>query len=182
MRSEAYPTQDVPEREQLREQIRQSVRQQIQEQVRQARAQADQAREQARIAREQSHVTREAVRIVHEQRGMPHTLPGATIHVSPAHAIPPEAVHMTISFCVLATLIILGWPLMRAFGRRLAEPAVVTSAEPEIEARLTRIERAVLAVGTEVQRIAEGQRFTTQLFSRAAGEPALRSGSSSPQR
>jgi hypothetical protein len=45
-------------------------------------------------------------------------------------------------------------------GRLVAE-----SASPVSEARLARIEQAVDAIALEVERISEGQRFTTQLLS-----------------
>ena len=41
-------------------------------------------------------------------------------------------------------------------------------ADPRIEQRLERIERAVDAMAVEVERIAEGQRFTTRLLSESA--------------
>jgi len=56
-------------------------------------------------------------------------------------------------------------------GRRLdakARPAF----NPETDQRLARIEQAVDAIAVEVERISEGQRFTTRLLSdRAQGQP-----------
>lgn len=40
-----------------------------------------------------------------------------------------------------------------------------------IDQRLERIEQAVDAIAIEVERISEGQRFTTKLLSERAGEP-----------
>ena len=41
----------------------------------------------------------------------------------------------------------------------------------QVDQRLKRIEQAVDAIAIEVERISEGQRFTTKLLSDRAGEP-----------
>ena len=72
---------------------------------------------------------------------------------------------------VLAAVAIF-YPLMRAFARRLegggrrAEPIDSASAE-----RLQRIEQAVDAMAIEIERISEGQRFTTKLLAARADAP-----------
>jgi hypothetical protein len=43
----------------------------------------------------------------------------------------------------------------------------------DLVTRLERIEQAIEAVATEVERIAEGQRFTTKLMTEAKPAPAL---------
>jgi hypothetical protein len=96
--------------------------------------------------------------------------------------IPPEAVDISIAFFVTLALVILGLPLLRAFGRRLGAPVSAPVADPDIEARLTRIEQAVQAVAIEVERIGEGQRFTTHLFAKAGLQPALGAPSGAPRR
>jgi hypothetical protein len=45
------------------------------------------------------------------------------------------------------------------------------SASPLAEARLARIEQAVDAIALEVERISEGQRFTTRLLSEQSHSP-----------
>jgi hypothetical protein len=54
----------------------------------------------------------------------------------------------------------------------------------EVAGRLERIEQAVEAVAIEVERISEGQRFTTKLLSEGRGSDArqIQSSSASPDR
>ena len=53
------------------------------------------------------------------------------------------------------------------FGRRL-DRRDDRSSEPLADARLSRLEQAVDAIALEVERISEGQRFTTKLLSEQA--------------
>ena len=56
-----------------------------------------------------------------------------------------------------------------AVASRKADARPETAASPSIsEARLARIEQAVEAIALEVERISEGQRFTTKLLSEQA--------------
>ena len=48
------------------------------------------------------------------------------------------------------------------------------AAMDRIEARLSRIEQAIDAMSVEVERISEGQRFTTKLLADRQAEPAQR--------
>jgi hypothetical protein len=67
----------------------------------------------------------------------------------------------------LAT-VVLGIPLLRMLARRLdrsAQPKTLSG----IEDRLGRIEVAVDAIAVEVERISEGQRFTSKLLAERAG-------------
>ena len=69
--------------------------------------------------------------------------------------------------------IVLGLPLVRAYTRRLELQAQQPRVDPEVAARLERMEQAIDAIAVEVERIAEGQRFTTRLLSEraSAGQP-----------
>lgn len=62
------------------------------------------------------------------------------------------------------------YPVIRAYARRM-EAGARASVPPDVIARLDRIERSVEAVAIEVERISEGQRFTTKLLSDRASEP-----------
>lgn len=74
-----------------------------------------------------------------------------------------------IMVCILA----IGVPLVRGLIRRWElEGAGLGRLPQELGDRLTRLEQAVDAVAVEVERIAEGQRFTTKLLSERHGEPA----------
>ncbi len=73
-----------------------------------------------------------------------------------------------------ATVIIcaIGFPLARAHGRRIDAESKNPRVPPEVMHRLERIEQAVDAVAIEVERISEGQRFTTRLLSEGRGSEA----------
>ena len=73
-----------------------------------------------------------------------------------------------------ATAIIcaIGIPLSRAYSRRMDAESKNPRLPLEVTDRLERMEQALEAVAIEIERISEGQRFTTKLLSdgRGAGE------------
>ena len=81
-----------------------------------------------------------------------------------------------VMFGAFATAIIfaIGIPLAKAYARKIDAEAKNPRIPPEVTARLERIEQMVEAVAIEVERISEGQRFTTKLLSeaRALTDPA----------
>ena len=84
---------------------------------------------------------------------------------SAGDVIPPQAVDISIAFFITMALIIIGLPLARAFARRMDRRAVSTQIPNEVSAQLTQLNQAVDAIALEVERISEGQRFTTRLLS-----------------
>jgi hypothetical protein len=78
-----------------------------------------------------------------------------------------------------ATAIIcaIGIPLARAYSRRLDAESRNPRIPSEVTSRLERIEQAVDAVALEVERISEGQRFTTKLLSEGKGPESRQSAS-----
>ena len=67
-------------------------------------------------------------------------------------------------FMVVA--IVLGFPIVRMMTKRIERQSVAPPQIPaDVTARLERIEQSIDAVALEVERIAEGQRFTTKLLS-----------------
>jgi hypothetical protein len=81
---------------------------------------------------------------------------------------------------VMSSLVasIIGGPIAWAFARRIGgRGAIQTAKSAELPAavdqRLQRIEHAVDAIAVEMERVSEGQRFTTRLLAeRAGGTPA----------
>jgi len=63
-------------------------------------------------------------------------------------------------------------PIATALGRRLDKQPPRSAIPPEVVGRLERIEQAVDAISIEVERISEGQRFTTQLLSEGRHQSA----------
>jgi ABC-type phosphate/phosphonate transport system permease subunit len=79
--------------------------------------------------------------------------------------IPPQAVDISIAFFITIAAIIIGLPLARAFARRMDRNASRAQVAPEVSAQLTQLNQAVDAIALEVERISEGQRYTTRLLS-----------------
>jgi hypothetical protein len=77
--------------------------------------------------------------------------------------IPPEAVDISIAFFVTIAAIIIFLPLARAIARRMDRRSV-QQVSPEVSNQLEHLNRAVDAIALEVERISEGQRFTTRLL------------------
>ena len=60
-------------------------------------------------------------------------------------------------------------PLVKAYARRLESRIAPVRVPADVDARLQRMETAIDAIAVEVERIAEGQRFTTRLLSERNG-------------
>ncbi|MCX5759914.1 MAG: hypothetical protein NTW72_00150 [Gemmatimonadetes bacterium] len=83
--------------------------------------------------------------------------------------IGPDVV-VPIAFFVTVIALVLGVPLVRAKIRR-EERSALTPPDAMTAERLARIEAAVESIAIEVERISEGQRFTTRLLSDRTAEP-----------
>ena len=102
------------------------------------------------------------------------------IGIPPANEIiPQQAVDISLAFFFTIAAIIIGLPIARAFARRMDRKSGGTAQIPsEVTAQLTHLSQAVDAIAVEVERISEGQRFTTRLLSeqRDAAHQTLPSG------
>lgn len=76
-----------------------------------------------------------------------------------------------IPYGAFATAIILaiGVPLARAYTRRMDSESRNPRIPSEVTQRLERMEQTLDAVAIEIERITEGQRFTTKLLSEGKG-------------
>jgi hypothetical protein len=87
--------------------------------------------------------------------------------------IPGELIPIILFIMVPITVI--GAPIARAIARRIERGVGTGAASPlpsDVGARLERMEQAIDAIAVEVERIAEGQRFTSKLLSgRIDGAP-----------
>jgi hypothetical protein len=93
------------------------------------------------------------------------TVVGLPPGFSAKDVIPPQAVDISIAFFVTIAVIIIGLPIARAIARwmdRRTAPAQIPSG---VSAQLNQLNQAVDAIALEVERISEGQRFTTRLLS-----------------
>jgi len=74
----------------------------------------------------------------------------------------PFIVPVVLFICLAATAI--GLPVAKAYARRLDRGPSEPSIPPELQSRLERMEQALDSIAIEVERISEGQRFTTKLL------------------
>ena len=89
------------------------------------------------------------------------------------------AVVVPVAFFTMCAVIAVGFPLARAFARRMDREAVAPRVAPELVQRLEHMEQAIDSIAVEVERISEGQRFTTKLLSeRVPGAPPSGAGES----
>jgi hypothetical protein len=87
--------------------------------------------------------------------------------------IPKQAVDIAYGFFIMCAVMVIGWPLARAFGRRIERRADTAVVDPAVSDQLQRIEQAVEAMAIEIERISESQRFLTRLQSGPAERGAV---------
>ena len=78
-----------------------------------------------------------------------------------------------------AIILAIGVPLARAYSRRMDAESRNPRLPAEVTQRLERMEQTLEAVAIEVERITEGQRFTTKLLSEGRGGGDARQAQSS---
>jgi hypothetical protein len=106
-------------------------------------------------------------------------IPGAVVEPPPyVRQGPPEEAWVAGGFFMVLVI----FPLTIAYARRIwRRGAVAVSAFPkELSERLFRMEQAVEATSLEVERIGEGQRFLTRLFTEGENSRALGTGAAQP--
>ena len=77
--------------------------------------------------------------------------------------IPGELIPIVLFIMMGVTAI--GWPIARALARKMDREAIAPKIPLELSGRLERMEQAIDSIAVEVERISEGQRFTTKLLS-----------------
>jgi hypothetical protein len=74
-------------------------------------------------------------------------------------------VDIVTAVCVTFAIVVVGFPLSRAFGRRIdrskSSPAV---SGPDLTPQIRQLQDSVDAMAIELERISEGQRFTAKLL------------------
>ena len=81
----------------------------------------------------------------------------------PRSGIPVGAMDIAIGFCITLVVMIVGWPISRALGRRIERSGASQAVDAGVTERLQRIEQAVEAVAIEVERISESQRYLAKI-------------------
>jgi hypothetical protein len=106
-------------------------------------------------------------------------IPGATVEPAPPmrHGPPQEAYVIGALF-----IVVVFFPLSIAMARRIwrRSAAAVTAIPGELLERLRAIEQSTEAIAVEVERIGEGQRFMSRLFSERGDARALGEGAAQP--
>jgi hypothetical protein len=81
-------------------------------------------------------------------------------------------VDLAYGFYAMAAVMVIGWPLARAWGRRLERGGSAATLPPAMGEQLQRIEQAVDTMALEVERISEAQRYLTKLQAGQVAESA----------
>ena len=68
-------------------------------------------------------------------------------------------------------IIAIGYPLARAYAKKIERGNDTARVPSDVSARLERMEQAIDSIAVEVERISEGQRFTTKLLAERSGAP-----------
>ena len=82
-----------------------------------------------------------------------------------------EEIVIPIAGMIMVIIIVLGVPIIRVLTRRLEGRAAPTLPH-DVSVRLERIEQAMDSMSLEIERMAEGQRFTTRLLAERMGVEA----------
>ena len=124
------------------------LNQQIRETVKQAQQAAEQAAKAAQDARAQT--------------GQVIEIPGRPV----TPEIPRQVVPIATTFFVMTALVIIFSPFMRAIARRIDRSTQRQEQQmpTEVRQQLQQLSASVEAIAIEVERISEGQRFTTKLL------------------
>ena len=85
----------------------------------------------------------------------------------------PEIV-VPLGAFLCAIVLAIGVPIARAYSRRMDAESKNPRLPAEVTDRLERMEQALDSVALEVERISEGQRFTTRLLSEGRGADEAR--------
>lgn len=160
--------QSAPATPQANAQTREQTREQIQEQAQAAREAAQTARQLAHTARDLARAQGQAIEEQIRAATQDIAQQGGPIIIQPRppfqdEVIPRQVVELSIVLFSILALIIITWPIMRAFARRLDRAAVPPASNPELTAQLQRIEQGVDAMSIEVERISEAQRYMARL-------------------
>ena len=139
----------------------------VKDQVRQTIIDANQAARDAMLTAKEARDARHNGRVTPVIAGPVSGGPGIVIQNPYGYrnsGMPPQIATISIAFFVMCAVIIIGWPLARAFARRMdRRPDATGAVNPGVSAQLQRIEQAVDAMSIEVERISESQRFMAKL-------------------
>jgi len=151
---------------------RDQLREQIRAQVKQATDEARAALREAQAARAQAEGQGRANPGVPDAPIAPIGIPTIAVRETPwERDMPPRVKDVSIAFFVTMAVIIVGFPIMRAIGKRIERGAPTPVAIPaEMQAQMQHLMQSVDAIAIEVERISEGQRFATKMLTEKKSE------------
>jgi hypothetical protein len=82
-----------------------------------------------------------------------------------------DGVWVPIVLFATAPIMAIGIPIARAYARKIEGKGQSAQIPSDVTARLERMEQAIDSIAVEVERISEGQRFTTKLLSERTAPP-----------
>jgi hypothetical protein len=87
--------------------------------------------------------------------------------------IPQQAVDISLALFFTIAFCVVGYPLARAFARRMDRRGEIKSATgPDLTPHIRQLQDSVDAMAIELERISEGQRFTAKLLADRSGVAA----------
>lgn len=84
-----------------------------------------------------------------------------------------EDIVVPIAGMLMVIVIAIGIPLIIALGKKWQRQAERPALPDDMAPRLARMEQAIDAMSIEIERISEGQRFTTKLLTERPKDGAL---------
>jgi hypothetical protein len=95
----------------------------------------------------------------------------------------PEWIALFIRLGGMAMIValVIGRPAVKAWAAKIENESRRPALPPEVATRLERMEQSIDAIAVEVERISEGQRFTTKLLAEANDSRALPASSQSKE-
>jgi hypothetical protein len=89
---------------------------------------------------------------------------------NPSDVIPPQVWDVTYAFFLTVAICVVGFPLARAFARRIDRRTDFKAVPgPDLTPQIRQLQESVDAMAIELERISEGQRFTSKLLAERSG-------------
>lgn len=82
----------------------------------------------------------------------------------------PEIV-IPLGGMITALAIVIGRPVVLAWAKKMENESKRPAVPTEVTGRLERMEQSLDAIAVEIERISEGQRFTTRLLAESTDTP-----------
>ena len=83
------------------------------------------------------------------------------------------AIFVPLGGMAMIVALVIGRPMVKAYAARAENESKRPQIPGEVLSRLERMEQSIDSIAVEVERISEGQRFTTKLLSEVRDAPAL---------